>query len=79
MNEQIVLYSSSECTRCKIVKNMLDINHIPYDDVTDKELMVDMGFEEVPILEVDGKIIEGFARIITWLEEKGYYSENGII
>lgn len=78
MSNKVILYSSSECDRCKMVKKMLDFNNVSYDEVTDKQMMINLGFEQVPVLEVDGKIIENFTSILVWLEDKGYYSENAL-
>ena len=36
--------------------------------------MMDKGFEKVPVLEVDGKVIEEYVGILDWLHENGYYS-----
>ena len=35
---------------------------------------LDKGFEKVPVLEVDGKVIEEYVGILDWLHENGYYS-----
>lgn len=76
MGEQhIILYSSSECTRCKLVKQMLNHHNVKYEEVTDnKQLMIDMGFESVPVVEVDGKIIDEYGCILDWLRQNGWYS-----
>ena len=78
MGEKIILYSTATCERCKIVKRMLDAHQVNYTSINDKQLMIDKGFEQVPVLEVDERIIEDFTSILAWLENKGYYSERGI-
>ena len=78
MGEKIILYSTTTCERCKIVKRMLDVHQVNYTNINDKQLMVDKGFEQVPVLEVNEKIIESFTSILAWLEDNGYYSERGI-
>ena len=76
MGEQhIILYSSSECTRCTLVKQMLNHHNVKHEEVTDnKQLMIDMGFESVPVVEVDGKIIDEYGCILDWLRQNGWYS-----
>ena len=71
---EIILYSSSECSRCFWIKKMLDIHNVQYQEVKDnKRLMIDKEIEEYPALEVDGKILT-YGPLITWLQEKGWYS-----
>ena len=73
--QHIILYSSSECTRCKLVKQTLNHHKVKYKEIIDeKQLMMDKGFEKVPVLEVDGKVIEEYVGILDWLHENGYYS-----
>lgn len=75
MGEQnITLYSSSECTRCKLVKQMLDHHRVQYTEVQEKQLMMDMGFEGVPVIEVNGEIIDEYSCILDWIRQNGWYS-----
>lgn len=73
MGQKIVLYTT-ECERCKIVKQMLDKHNVQYEEVNDKEVIISKGFEQTPALMINGKIIEDFAGILIWLEDNGYYS-----
>ena len=76
MGEQhIILYSSSECTRCQLVKQMLNHHKVKYKEILDdKQLMISKGFEGVPVIEVDGKIIDEYVSVLDWLRQNGYYS-----
>ena len=71
---QIILYTSSECDRCKTVKGMLDRHLVHYIEITDKQIMLEKDFEGVPVIEVDGKIIDNYISVLAWLEKNGYYS-----
>ena len=74
-DRRIILYTSSECRRCKIVKQMLDCHNIQYDEIEDnKQLMFDKDIETVPALEVDNKIIDEYVRVLAWLNENNCYS-----
>lgn len=74
MMEDIILYSSSTCSRCDSIKRMLDVHKVQYKEIKDnKQLMIDKEIEEYPAIEVDGKILT-FGPILTWLEEHGWYS-----
>lgn len=71
MEEKLILYSSSECLRCKIVKHMMDIHGIKYEEIIDdKRLMLDKGLNEVPAMEVDGKILGTYREVLMWVYEK---------
>lgn len=71
---KITLYTSDTCHRCKIVKELFDIHSVEYEEVTDRELILSMDVEGVPVLEVDGKIIDNWISVLAWLDQNGYYS-----
>ena len=72
---KIILYSSSQCIRCRIVKQMLDVHKVQYEEITDnKQLMLDKEFTEVPGIEVDGQIIDTYASVLGWIQDNGWYS-----
>lgn len=62
---QITLYSSPECVRCQLVKQMLDEHNVQYEE---KEI------QHVPALEVDGRVIDEYSNVLMWLKENNYYS-----
>lgn len=68
----VILYST-DCFRCNLVKKMLDTHNVSYKEIKDKQIMIEKDFENVPVLEVDGKIIEEYNMILLWLKENGYY------
>ena len=72
--QQIILYSSPECHRCTVVKQMLDKHNVQYEICEDKKLMTDKELLEMPTLEVDGKIIDEYSLVLQWLRENDYYS-----
>lgn len=53
----VTLYSTG-CPRCDILKKKLDDKKIPFVLVTDKDVMLSMNFTQVPVLEVDGRLME---------------------
>lgn len=71
-SRNIILYST-ECTRCKIIKRMLDVHNVPYTEINDKQMMLEKEFESAPVLEVDGKVME-YSAILTWMRQNNYYS-----
>ena len=71
---KIILYTSDTCHRCKIVKELFDIHSVEYEEVSDRNLILSMDVESVPVLEVDGKIIDNWISVLAWLKQNGYYS-----
>lgn len=72
MEQRIILYST-DCPRCKLVKQMLDVHNIPYTEIVNKQVILDKDFDSVPMMDVDGKIMD-YSGILTWLEQNNYYS-----
>lgn len=64
----IVLYSTG-CPRCKVLKQKLSIKGVKYSEVNDRSVMLNMGLDEVPVLEVDGNKM-GFLEANSWINEQ---------
>ena len=71
---KITLYTSDTCHRCKIVKHMLNIHSVEYNEITDRDFILSLDLAEVPAIEVDGKIIDEYSSVLAWLKKNGYYS-----
>ena len=67
--EQIIMYSTG-CPQCLVLKKKLENSGIAFTEVTDKERMIELGFNKVPVLEVDGKRME-FVEAVKWVNERG--------
>lgn len=65
---QVTLYSTG-CPKCKVLKAKLDIKEISYDIISDTSVMINKGIETVPILEVDGNIMD-FKTAADWVNER---------
>lgn len=61
----MTLYSSN-CPKCKILKEKLDAKHIEYELKTDVDEMISLGFTFVPVLEVSGKYLN-FAEALKYI------------
>lgn len=61
----IILYSTN-CPRCNILKTKLNRKEIPFSEENDIDVMIEKGFTEVPMLEVDGEIMN-FSQANTWI------------
>lgn len=71
----IILYSTN-CPKCKILEQKLKSNNIEYVEFTDVDKMIEMGFSMMPMLEVDGVIMD-FGTANKWVNEFNKTKENG--
>lgn len=53
----ITLYST-RCPKCIILEKKLKTKDIEYEEVNDVNIMTEKGFVTVPMLEVDGQIMD---------------------
>lgn len=65
----IILYST-HCPKCNVLSKKLKDSNIDYVEVTDAEIMIDKGFMTVPMLEVDGVVMD-FITANNWINERG--------
>lgn len=52
----VVLYSTG-CAKCRMLEAKLNVRKIKYQTVTDVDVMESKGFMSVPMLEVDGEVM----------------------
>ena len=70
----ITLYTTS-CPRCQILEQKLKSKNIKYSEFTDVDKMIEMGFSMMPMLEVDGVIMD-FGTANKWVNEFNETKEN---
>lgn len=63
----VVLYST-HCPRCLVLEKKLDEANIEYTLVEDACVMLDKGFSQAPVLEVDGEALD-FGQAIKRINE----------
>lgn len=70
----IQIYSLSNCSYCKRAKELLTINNLSYKELVvgvdiSREDVVNKfpGRKELPIIEIDGQLIGGYADLIDYL------------
>ena len=61
-----IVFYSTDCPKCKVLKAKLDSKGIDYTIFNDVDRMVEMGITTVPDLMVDGKLMN-FKESIDWL------------
>ena len=64
----VVLFST-HCPRCNVLEKKLQQKNISYEEVNDVEIMKEKGYLTVPILEVDGMIMD-FKTAVDWINSQ---------
>ena len=67
--KKIILHTTPSCPRCKILKERLNAANIKYEENSDVEKMLLMNIQNVPVLEVDSKLMD-FSTAIKWIGER---------
>jgi glutaredoxin len=61
----VILYTT-HCPKCKVLEKKLATKNITYTEITDTDVMLKMGFDATPMLEVDGQIMD-FKAASDWI------------
>ena len=64
----IILYSTG-CPKCKILEKKLEQKDMAYDLCTDINVIVNKGYQTVPLLEVDDYIMD-FGEAVKWINNQ---------
>lgn len=64
----IVMYST-RCPKCNVLEQKLNSKNINYGVIDDVNIIIDKGFDFLPVLEIDGKIME-FNEAVKWINEQ---------
>lgn len=65
---KVILYTT-HCPKCRVLEKKMKEKNIEYKEVTDVDKMIDLGFDAVPILDVDGQIME-YKEAVKYLMEE---------
>ena len=63
----IILYSTG-CSRCKVLEARMKAKNIKYNLVEDIDVMLAKGIQQVPVLQVDGKMMD-FVEAVKWTNQ----------
>ena len=63
----VVLYSTG-CPKCIVLKEKMDSGAIAYTENSSREEMLSLGIKQVPILSVDGELLD-FAQANEWVNQ----------
>lgn len=64
----IKLYTT-HCPKCNVLTTKLQQKNINYEEITDIEIMTIKGFMQVPMLEVEDKVMN-FVDANTWINQQ---------
>ena len=62
---KVILYST-HCPKCCVLEKKLQSKNINFEEVNDVDLMLEKGFVTVPVLEVDGVVMD-FKAATDWI------------
>lgn len=63
----VTLYSTG-CPKCRILETKLNQKNIGFNVDKDEDEMIKRGFQSLPMLEVDGKLMD-FGDAVRWVNE----------
>lgn len=64
---ELILYTTF-CPKCKVLEKKLAEKNLVYETVTDVDVMSEKGFQTVPMLEVDGEVMD-FSKAAEWVNK----------
>lgn len=65
-----VLYTTKTCPKCGIVKTKLDNKKIEYTLVDDETILLEKGYDWLPVLEADGVVMNNMLDINAWINKQ---------
>ena len=65
----IVLYSN-HCPKCGIIQDKLNAKKIEYTLVDDEAVLIEKGFDFMPVLEVDGTLMTNMIDINNYINKQ---------
>lgn len=63
----VKLYST-HCPKCMVLEKKLQQKNISFEEINDVAVMEEKGFMQVPMLEVDGKVMD-FMQANDWIKK----------
>ena len=64
----VTLYSTG-CPKCNVLKSKLNEKGVMYTENNSVDEMLSLGIEQVPVLGVDGKLLD-FKSAVNWINER---------
>ena len=67
---EIILYSTDWCPKCQVLKKKLAAKYIEFKTIQDEEVLDEMGIDELPVLSVNGELMN-MAAANNWINSWG--------
>lgn len=61
-----VVFYTIDCPKCRVLESKLKAKKVPFEECRDIEIMQEKGFENAPMLEVDGTVMS-FGEAVKWI------------
>lgn len=61
-----VVFYTIDCPKCRVLESKLKAKKVDFEECRDIEIMQEKGFENAPMLEVDG-IVMSFGEAVKWI------------
>lgn len=61
-----VVFYTIDCPKCRVLENKLKAKKVNFEECRDIEIMQEKGFENAPMLEVDGTEMN-FGDAVKWI------------
>lgn len=61
-----VVFYTIDCPKCRVLESKLKAKKVIFEECRDIEIMQEKGFENAPMLEVDGTAM-GFGEAVKWI------------
>lgn len=65
--EQIILYKTPTCGKCKVLKKKLEDKGIEFTESEDIKKLLSMGIASAPVLSVNGELLD-FMSALDWVK-----------
>lgn len=62
---KVMLYTT-HCPRCEVLKKKLAQKNVSYEEITDVNIMADLGIKSVPQISLEGKLMN-FTEATQWV------------
>lgn len=63
----VIIYTVPDCGFCKVLKLKMDAKQISYQEINDIELLIEKGFTQAPVLEIDGTM-KNYKQAMEWVK-----------
>lgn len=64
-----VIFHTTGCPKCRVLKTKLDRAGVAYETNTDIDAMLSLGIRSAPVLSVDGELLD-FAAACKWADSQ---------